>query len=295
MKTSVTLLLTFCAYRCAAQLDSGEDCPPTLYIKAGGYGEFINSNANSTYDSALISFLGTESNQTVAVQQGNSVCGIYPLIHISIPANTPVGTAKITWPCDNEKPNPCPLMFVQPASPSSSSSLASELVMNLECPSSEAVAISETNTPYQTHLTSAPGQVHGSGTPTRGGSPGTASDQNPSEASHGLESDANASGDDVPKLTKSETNLYTGNSSPASPTGSGIHSIPSGPSNNAISTDGAIQTAQPTNGAVADLTRSSGLTNPTGTPSPISATQAPVGSSGNTAANKNCTCALASA
>lgn len=77
------------------------------------------------------------------------------------------------------------------------------------------MAISETNTPYRTHLTSALGQVRGSGIPTRGGSP-----------------------------SKSETN---GNNSPVNPRGSGIHSIQSGPSNDAIFSDGTIQ-AQSTTG-----------------------------------------------
>lgn len=291
MKTSVTLLLILTTYHCTAQTDGREGCPPALYIEAGSQGEFASPNANSTCENALISFLEKNSNQTVSVQQGESVCGVYPLIHISIPTDTPVGTAKITWLCDDEKPNPCQLMFVQPVAPSSIAQV-SEFAMSLECPSSEVGAISQTNIPYQVQTTSALGQV--TGTPWTGSSPDTALYQHESAATMNAESDATANGETVPKPTQPGTDLYTGNSNQAHPTEVGTRAVPSDQINNSVSANTAIRTTQLADEAITGPTESPGPNSPTGTATMTGTTQTATGGSDSPATNGGCTCVPAS-
>ncbi|KAH7208458.1 uncharacterized protein BKA55DRAFT_529630 [Fusarium redolens] len=280
------LLLVGNIYQCAAQSDQNDNCQPALYIKAGEYGNFTTPNANATCEHALISFLEVDTSETVPVQQGDATCEAYPLIHISIPTDTPVGTAKITWLCDNEKPNPCQLMFVQPASPAAKASV-SDIAMTLECPSSGNGIFPQTDTADGSGSTSLLSQDQQPGPSATGDSPGTRPDGHASTATPYMNSNTPVNGVSMPEPTQSGTELYTGEVTQIDPTGVATDAVPSDTSQPSQPVDQDTGTTQPTE---------TDITNPTVTPSPENAalttgTQAPAQGSDKASADTGCTCA----
>lgn len=145
MKISVPFTLAILLSPCIAQSDDSDSCPPALYIQAGSQDEFPSPNANTTCTKAHIRFLESGAYKTISVEQGTSICADYPLIHISVPADTPVGPSKITWLCENDEPDPCQLLFIQSASASNSVSVTS-LALSQECPTVQARTSSQGDT-----------------------------------------------------------------------------------------------------------------------------------------------------
>ncbi|KAJ9419818.1 hypothetical protein QL093DRAFT_2015021 [Fusarium oxysporum] len=290
MNTPLTILLLLGSiYQCAGQSDYNDNCQPALYIKAGDYGNFTSPNANATCEHALISFLEVDTSETVSLQQGDAICEVYPLIHISIPTDTPVGTAKITWLCDNEKPNPCQLLFVQPASPYATASV-STFAMTLECPSSESGIIPQTDTAQGSGSTLVPSQVQPPGSSVTGGPSRVQSGGEAATATPYIDSTTPEYGGSIPEHTESGTEPFTGGETQTSPTMVATDAVPSGTNESSQPADHDVGATPPVETNISDIS------NATVTPIPentavLTGTQSPAQGSDNASSDNGCTCA----
>ncbi|WKT53808.1 MFS transporter superfamily [Fusarium oxysporum f. sp. vasinfectum] len=262
---------------------------PALYIKAGEYGNFTSPNANATCEQALISFLEVDTSETISLQQGDAICEVYPLIHISIPTDTPVGTAKITWLCDNEKPNPCQLLFVQPASPSATASVSS-FAMTMECPSSESGSIPQTDTAQSSGSTLVPSQVQPPGSSVTGEPSGVQPGGEAATATPYIDSNTPEYGGSVPEHTESGTEPYTEGETPTNPTRVATDAVPSGTNEPSQPAGHDMATTPPMETDISDIPNATVTPFPENTAVPPG-TQSPAQGSDNTSANNDCTCA----
>lgn len=107
------------------------ECLIGLVLYAGESTEFLSPNANLTCREADVFFSNGSLHQKVSVENSQPPCAEYPLIHLSLPDDAPLGPGKIVWQCDEGGPAACQVMSVQAATPASAT--ATEYYLSQEC------------------------------------------------------------------------------------------------------------------------------------------------------------------
>lgn len=116
---------------CVAYAQVTGECLIGLVLYAGESTEFLSPNANLTCREADVFFSNGSLHQKIPVQNSQPPCTEYPLIHLSLPDDAPLGQGKIVWECDEGGPAACQVISVQAATLASAT--ATEYYLSQEC------------------------------------------------------------------------------------------------------------------------------------------------------------------
>ncbi|KAH7115731.1 hypothetical protein B0J13DRAFT_653607 [Dactylonectria estremocensis] len=108
-----------------------DECLIGLVLYAGESTEFLSPNANLTCPEADVFFSNGSLHQKIPVKNNQPPCTEYPLIHLSLPDDAPLGPGKIVWQCDEGGPAACQVISVQAATLASAA--ATEYYLSQEC------------------------------------------------------------------------------------------------------------------------------------------------------------------